>query len=538
MLLARVPSQEGKDDEAVKMKAVLEETILQQKMKLVRRQRPSFFSELGRGMKIGLVNMEDEDTSDWESIGKTTPISFERVSRYFEWKDLFPEWIDEEEDNDGPSCPEIPMPDFMAFAEMDMVVAKLPCRYPEQGWARDVFRLQVHLIAANLAAKKGKRDGGMRTKVVFLSSCRPMMELFRCDDLVKQEGEWWWYEPETGRLEQKVSMPVGSCKLALPLWGEGVNVNEVYNVSEITTKTNASVKREAYVTVLHSSEAYVCGAITLAQSIIRTGTKRDLVILLDKSISQPMRDALEAAGWKIRLIKRIRNPRAEKNSYNEYNYSKFRLWQLTDYDKIIFIDSDIVVLRNLDLVFHFPEMSATGNDGSIFNSGIMAIEPSKCTFRLLMEQRKEIVSYNGGDQGFLNEVFVWWHRLPRRVNFLKNFWANTTAEASMKNQLFGADPPKVYAIHFLGLKPWHCYRDYDCNWNIGDQRVYASDIAHARWWKIHDAMDESLQHFCRLTPQRKIELDWDSKMAGKMDLPDGHWRINISDPRRHMLLYN
>ncbi|KAJ0086168.1 hypothetical protein Patl1_08957 [Pistacia atlantica] len=115
---------------------------------------------------------------------------------------------------------------------------------------------------------------------------------------------------------------------------------------------------------------------------------------------------------------------AKKGTYNEYNYSKFRLWQLTDYDKIIFIDADITVFRNLDLLFHFPQLSAT-------------------------------------------------------------------------------DPPKLYSIHYLGLKPWLCYRDYDCNWDIENQHVYASDVAHERWWKLHDAMDEKLQKFCGITKQRK-----------------------------------
>ncbi|KAB1220252.1 UDP-glucuronate:xylan alpha-glucuronosyltransferase 2 [Morella rubra] len=336
-----------------------------------------------------------------------------------------------------------------------------------------------------------------------------------------------------GRLDQKVSLPVGSCNLALPLWGKGIH--EVYDLSNIQRSTKTA-KREAYAAVLHSTEAYVCGAITLAQSLLQTRTKRDLILLIDKFISNSTRDALVEAGWKLRLIKRIRNPRAEKNSYNEYNYSKFRLWQLTDYDKIIFIDSDIIVLRNLDLLFHFPQMTATGNDVSIFNSGIMVIEPSNCTFRVFMDRRKDVISYNGGDQGFLNEVFVWWHRLPRRVNFLKNFWANTTLERSVKNHLFGADPPKVYSIHYLGLKPWLCYRDYDCNWDKEDQRVYASDVAHRRWWKLHDAMDARLQRFCGLTKRRRIELDWDRKMARKMGLPDEHWRINITDPRRSHLI--
>ncbi|KAK5831834.1 UDP-glucuronate:xylan alpha-glucuronosyltransferase 2 isoform X1 [Gossypium arboreum] len=525
-----------KVEKGVKMEAVLEETEAmkpKRKRNLTMLEVPSFIDEIGGGVKIGMLNFEDEDYSEWEKHGETIPIHFQRVSELFVWKDLFPEWIDEEEEIDGPICPEIPMPDFSKYDDLDLIVAKLPCEYPVDGWARDVFRLQVHLIVANLAVKNGKRDWNWRTKVVFLSKCRPMLEVFRCNDLVKQEGEWWYYEPEITRLEEKVSLPIGSCNLALPLWGQGND--EVFDVSKIQQATSAA-KREAYVTVLHSSESYVCGAITLAQSLLKTGTNRDLILLLDRSITKPKRDSLKAAGWQLRFIKRIRNPRAEKGTYNEYNYSKFRLWQITDYDKVIFIDADILVLKNIDLLFHFPQMTATGNDIWIFNSGIMVIEPSNCTFKLLMNKRKEIFSYNGGDQGFLNEVFVWWHRLPRRVNFLKNFWANSTVETGLKSQLFAADPPKVYSIHYLGLKPWHCYRDYDCNWDIGDQRVYASDVAHQRWWKFYDAMDEKLQQQCGLTERRKIELDWDRKMAEKEGFQDEHWKINITDPRRNFLI--
>ncbi|KAG5245054.1 plant glycogenin starch initiation protein [Salix suchowensis] len=75
-------------------------------------------------------------------------------------------------------------------------------------------------------------------------------------------------------------------------------------------------------------------------------------------------ERLEKAGWKIRTIQRIRNPKAEKDAYNEWNYSKFRLWQLTDYDKIIFIDADLLILRNIDFLFGMPEISATGNNAT------------------------------------------------------------------------------------------------------------------------------------------------------------------------------
>ncbi|KAK4751006.1 hypothetical protein SAY87_004488 [Trapa incisa] len=532
--------------DGVKMKAVLEEKHADHRMSRTRGnmtkiEPPEFLRELLMDIgsrssssinkkRIGMINMDDDDVNEWSQFGETVPIRFERVSDMFEWKDLFPEWIDEEEESDVPVCPEIPMPELKEDddRDFDMVVVKVPCKHPEEGWNRDVMRLQMHLVAANLVAREGRTRRGP-VVVAMLSRCQPMMEIFRCDDLVKKEGYWWVYEVDLERLHQKVSLPVGSCSLSLPLWGQGVN--EIYNLSSIQ-KSTRTMKREAYATVLHSSEAYVCGAIALGQSLIKTGTRRDMVLLIDNSISKPKRKALIAAGWKIRLIKRIKNHRAEKGSYNEYNYSKFRLWQLTDYDKVIFIDSDIIVLRNLDLLFFFPQMSATGNDNWIFNSGIMVIEPSACTFRTLMDHRDDIVSYNGGDQGFLNEVFVWWHRLPRRVNFLKNFWANTTAEASMKNRLFGAEPPELYAIHYLGLKPWLCYRDYDCNWDLEDQRVYASDVAHSRWWRFHDEMDAGLHRFCALSTRRRTELEWERRKSRLMNSSDKHWTINITDPRR------
>ncbi|KAL1546970.1 UDP-glucuronate:xylan alpha-glucuronosyltransferase 2 isoform X2 [Salvia divinorum] len=524
-----------KSESGVMMKAVLEGSIAGGKAKprreLIKREIPSFLNGVGRGMRIGMINMEDEDVAEWRSYGEIFPVAFDKVPAEFRWESIFPEWIDEEEEYSGARCPEIPMPGWEEYGYVDVVVAKVPCRKPEEGWSRDVFRLQVHLAAANMAARRGRRDWGGRAKVVLLSKCPPMPEFFRCEEVAEREGEWWFYRPEMRRLEQKVSLPVGSCDLALPLWGKGA-INERYDISKLKAATLKSRKREAYVTVLHSSESYVCGAITLAQSLARTQTQRDLILLLDTSISEPARAALKRAGWTLRFIKRIRNPRAEKNSYNEYNYSKFRLWQLTNYDKVIFIDADIIVLRNIDILFHFPQMSATGNDAHIFNSGIMVIEPSNCTFRMLMRRRKEIISYNGGDQGFLNEIFVWWHRLPRRVNFLKNFWSNSSVEAGVKNQLFGSDPPKLYSIHYLGLKPWLCYRDYDCNWDIADQHVYASDHAHRRWWEVHDAMPEPLQRFCRLSDQRKIELEWNRKVAGELGFEDYHWRLNVTDPRK------
>ncbi|KAK9219075.1 hypothetical protein WN943_007714 [Citrus x changshan-huyou] len=348
------------------------------------------------------------------------------------------------------------------YRYLDVIVARVPCRGDGDagGGMRDVFRLQVNLVVANLAVESGwlKPDVDRPAYVVFVGSCGAMVEMFRCDDLVEHAGDYWVYKPDLRRLKHKVLMPVGSCQIA-----------------------------SAYA----QTEAYVCGAIALAQSIIQKNSSRDLVLLHDKSIGGKSLRGLRAAGWKTKWISRIRSPFAKKDSYNEWNYSKLRVWQLIEYDKIIFIDSDLLVLKNIDEFFFYPELSAAGNDKVLFNSGVMVIEPSLCKFEDLMLKSFKVSSYNGGDQGFLNEVFTWWHRLPKRINHLKVFSKQDDKEHQVGDGL--------YAIHYLGLKPWMCYKDYDCNWDMVSRHIFASDSAHKKWWQVYDAMPKKLQQYCALT---------------------------------------
>lgn len=132
-------------------------------------------------------------------------------------------------------------------------------------------------------------------------------------------------------------------------------------------------QRVAYVTVLHSSEVYVCGAIALAQSIRQSGSSQDMILLHDDSITNKSRIGLSLAGWKLRRVERIRSPFSKKGSYNEWNYSKLRVWQVTDYDKLVFIDADFIIAKNIDYLFSYPQLSAAGNNRVLFNSGVMVM---------------------------------------------------------------------------------------------------------------------------------------------------------------------
>nr|VDC77157.1 unnamed protein product [Brassica rapa] len=475
------------------------------------------------GRTIGVLNFNSNEIQRWRELAKTKDneeeenvvvLDLDYADKNVTWESLYPEWIDEEQETEVPVCPDLPKIK-VPTRRLDLIVVKLPCR-KEGNWSRDVGRLHLQLAAATVAAAA---KGFFRGHVLFVSRCFPIPNLFRCKDLVARRGDVWLYKPNLDTLRDKLQLPIGSCELSLPL-----------GIKERPSLGNP--KREAYATILHSAHVYVCGAIAAAQSIRQSGSTRDLVILVDDNISGYHRSGLEAAGWQIRTIQRIRNPKAEKDAYNEWNYSKFRLWQLTDYDKIIFIDADLLILRNIDFLFSMPEISATGNNGTLFNSGVMVIEPCNCTFELLMEHINEIESYNGGDQGYLNEVFTWWHRIPKHMNFLKHFWVGDEDDVRRKKtELFGAEPPILYVLHYLGMKPWLCYRDYDCNFNSDIFVEFATDIAHRRWWMVHDAMPKELHQFCYLRSKQKAQLEYDRRQAEAANYTDGHWKIRVKDPR-------
>ncbi|KAL0814035.1 hypothetical protein Bca101_070478 [Brassica carinata] len=467
---------------------------------------------------VGFINLNDDEIAQWKDLIPDcdhVALHLGHMKSNITWESLYPEWIDEEEQFEVPTCPSLPWIQVPGKPRLDLVVVKLPCNKAGK-WSRDVVRLHLQLAAARVAASsKGLHD----VHVLFITDCFPIPNLFIGKELVSRQGNLWLFKPNLHQLRQKVQLPIGSCELTVPLKAKD-------------TFYSASAKREAYATILHSANFYVCGAITAAQSIRMAGSTRDLVILVDDSITEHHRSGLAAAGWKIYSIQRIRNPKAEAEAYNEWNYSKFRLWQLTEYDKIIFIDADMLILRNIDFLFEMPEISATGNNATLFNSGVMVVEPSNSTFQLLMDHINEIVSYNGGDQGYLNEVYTWWHRIPKHMNFLKHFWEGDEPEIKqMKTRLFGTDPPILYVLHYLGNKPWLCFRDYDCNWNVDILQEFASDVAHKTWWRVHDAMPENLQKFCLLRSKQKAQLEWDRMQAEKGNYTDGHWKIKIKDKR-------
>lgn len=180
------------------------------------KRNPMWFEVVAREFKdetinIGLVNV-DAELEGIQTKAKMVKVQFERVREGLRWSDMSPELVYE-----NSTCPGIPMPRFEDYRELDMVVARIPRQmgYGLDG-LKDVSRLQVNLVVANILVRS-RRKGNGPLLAVFVDSLNPMWEIFRCDDLLWNEGNTWIYKPEMTRIKKLALMPVGPCQFVPPV---------------------------------------------------------------------------------------------------------------------------------------------------------------------------------------------------------------------------------------------------------------------------------------------------------------------------------
>lgn len=169
---------------------------------------------------IGLLNFKKYEINQWKLLfpdAEHVTLHLDPVAENVTWESLYPEWIDEEEDFEVPTCPSLPKLQVPGKPRIDLIAVKLPCNKLGR-WSRDVARLHLQLAAGGLAASAKSYHP---VRVLFVTECFPIPNLFTCKELLLHEGNVWLYEPNLNRLREKVHLPVGSCELAVPLKAKG-----------------------------------------------------------------------------------------------------------------------------------------------------------------------------------------------------------------------------------------------------------------------------------------------------------------------------
>ncbi|XP_068147684.1 glycogenin-1 isoform X4 [Drosophila tropicalis] len=260
----------------------------------------------------------------------------------------------------------------------------------------------------------------------------------------------------------------------------------------------------AWVT-LTTNDTYSLGALVLAHSLKRAGTAHQLAVLVTPTVSEAMRDRLKDVYNIVQEVNVLDSQDAANLALLSrpelgVTFTKLHCWRLVQFEKCVFLDADTLVLQNCDELFEREELSAAPDVSwpDCFNSGVFVYKPSVETFTQITEFAIKNGSFDGGDQGLLNQYFADWATADIKKHL--PFVYNVTAYASYCYlPAFKQFRDKIKILHFAGkLKPWLL------QFNSESKQVsVSSDYAHAKdliqlWWnifcdKVHQSLSDNMQ---------------------------------------------
>ena len=107
---------------------------------------------------------------------------------------------------------------------------------------------------------------------------------------------------------------------------------------------------------MFGGDSYLEGVLTLAYSIMKTNTKHDIVCMVTDDVSNDAKTKMKNMGIRIIEVPYLDFKRDQKRLLKRYPlisryYTKWNILNLTEYDKVLFLDADLIVIKSIDHVF-------------------------------------------------------------------------------------------------------------------------------------------------------------------------------------------
>lgn len=229
-----------------------------------------------------------------------------------------------------------------------------------------------------------------------------------------------------------------------------------------------------YITLL-CDDSYLLGIKLLSKSLKKVKSQFPLLVLITNNVNQETIKQIEQLQINYKIINNIETPSniIKFNLYNGYKniyhyshiFSKIEIFHELNFDKIIYLDADILILKNIDHLFYQQDdISVTIDISSIktyqqkiFNSGFIIFSPKQDLFYKLLyylnnyNLNNTIYKYIG-DQALLNDFFA--NNYPININYLDNSKYNIQIPF-VNTDLLKLNEKDIFFIHFIGpKKPW------------------------------------------------------------------------------------
>lgn len=212
----------------------------------------------------------------------------------------------------------------------------------------------------------------------------------------------------------------------------------------------------------------------------------DFVALVGPEYTVEEKNNLTSLGIKVITVPLLSQPNCTERRRWTGALTKFHIFNLTEYDHVIYIDPDVIILRPLSSLFQVPPWQVCSESRkdkcAPLHTGVMVIRPRRDIFHALLRDMALLPCANQcADQGLLHDILVknedtlkctpsigqlvgpWTFQLKVRFHddVIPGFNSSVpdNASAALERVL------KVYRrrhpmLHFVNAKPWDHDRKY------------------------------------------------------------------------------
>lgn len=254
-----------------------------------------------------------------------------------------------------------------------------------------------------------------------------------------------------------------------------------------------------------------------------TGTLHSRVAVVSPLVKQEDLEFLGHFG-RVVVVDLVQHDHRIKNKRYRDIFTKLRLWQLTMYDKVLYVDADIVIQRSIDDLFDLPTWGVPlDREHPRYNTGMMLLHPSLERFDDMMEKlQTSKTSMSLPTVWFLTEYFnnltkiaaenpkTFFTRSSQVVNpinlfsrwyqvYQAEFKAGYKTYLTEKKESITIYDPRVRGIHYtLSDKPWVHFGTkfllYAPSFCVGqDERPFPND-PYFVWYSAYAKLRYSYSH--------------------------------------------
>lgn len=220
------------------------------------------------------------------------------------------------------------------------------------------------------------------------------------------------------------------------------------------------------------SDEQVYGAISLGQSLLFTKTSADMNLLYYSFHPSPDYNALKLLrryGWNTIRVEVEMDPKRNDTGYIKAQLAQFHPWLMTDYRMVVYLESDFVVVDNIDELCEVnAELGGVSDRYSHVKQtiGLMTIFPNRNAYNLVRDKVEQgIIQY---PKEVLDTIYQIQHcpfldPLQDTVQITKCVRYPSRYDGTIIYHLLegwidhNADKPKVMHYNIGDMKPWSWY---------------------------------------------------------------------------------